>query len=151
MNAVLYWILQLTWGLPMNIIAVFVLGIVMIIFPDCKVHKNGYSIIIELGGNWGGLELGAIALCGGYTTRCPNQPWFEHTREHEFGHSIQNIIWGPLYIFVIWIPSAIRYWYQNITRKLGKKFTSTWYDSIWFEGQATRLGTKYRAKMGERF
>ena len=137
LQAILYWILQLTWGLLMTFIGAIVV-LFCIIFLKGKVHKNGYTIIVEVGNNWGGLELGAFALCGGYTTSCVDEYWFQHTRRHEFGHSIQNIIWGPLYPLVIGIPSAIRYWYRILTPN--KEHPD--YDAIWFEGQATRLGTK---------
>lgn len=136
-----YWILQLTWGILTTFIG-FLVTLFIILFMKKKAtfHKNGYSWIIEIGGNWGGLELGACALCGGYSKSNPY--WFDHTRKHEFGHSLQNIIFGPFYIFIVGIPSVIRYWYQVISKKKGKTFSSDWYDSAWFEGGATRWGTK---------
>ena len=161
-----------------------------------KTHINGCSLITEVGGNWGGVELGAVALCGNYSKT--SKDWFEHTRRHEFGHAIQHLYLGPLFIFVVAIPSATRYW---ITRFKGRKnknifgicicvallliaglssllgiFIDPWfymlpvfigayvviygswllnieipkyddrapeYDSIWFEGGATRTGTKF--------
>ena len=105
-----------------------------------KTHINGCSLITEVGGNWGGVELGAVALCGNYSKT--SKYWFEHTRRHEFGHAVQHLIFGPLFIFVVAIPSACRYWYQRIMQGKGKHFASDWYDSIWFEGGATRWGTK---------
>ncbi len=72
-----------------------------------KTHINGCSLITEVGGNWGGVELGAVALCGNYSET--NSYWFEHTRRHEFGHALQNLILGPLFIFVVALPSGLRY------------------------------------------
>jgi len=123
----------------MTILGLIITGF-CILFLKGKVHKNGYSYIVEIGGNWGGLDLGAVALCGGYTTTCKDENWFQHTRRHEFGHSLQNLIWGPLFPFVIAIPSAIRYNYQNWRSKKGLENKD--YDAIWFEGQATKWGTK---------
>lgn len=136
-----YWIGQLTWGFLMTISGLLT-ALFILIFMRKKAffHRNGYSFIIEIGGNWGGLELGAVALCGNYSIT--NTYWFNHTRKHEFGHSLQNLIFGPFQLFVVGIPSAIRYWYQRIMQKKGKYFPSTWYDSVWFEGTATRWGTK---------
>ena len=67
---------------------------------------------------------------------------------HEYGHGIQNLWWGPLFLFVIAIPSAIRYWWRIFYRKFiypknRKKLPA--YDDIWFEGQATKLGKKAEA------
>ena len=100
--------------------------------------RSGFSYIVEVGGNWGGLELGAVALCGNYYPSA----WYEEVRLHEAGHGIQNLWWGPLMLFVICIPSAIRYWYQTIAMKKGKVFPSDWYERAWFESQADRLGAK---------
>lgn len=64
---------------------------------------------------------------------------------HEYGHSIQVMIWGPLWLFVVAIPSVIRFWYREWYYK-HKYFTTRKslppYDSIWFEGQATRWGNR---------
>lgn len=139
MKKVLYWIGQLTWGIVMSLIGL-ITALICILFLKGKVHKNGYTIIIEVGGNWGGVNLGCISLCGGYTTVCPDENWFQHTRRHEFGHSLQNLIFGPLFPFIVAIPSAIRYHYQNYRSKKG--LPNKEYDAIWFEGQATRWGTK---------
>lgn len=133
---ILYWIISLTWGgllsIPGLLITLFV-----IIFLKGKPHRNGCSYIVEVGGNWGGLELGCVALCGNYSSS--NTRWFEHTRRHEFGHSIQQLIFGPLQMFIVGIPSATRYWYQRIRSNKGLKNKP--YDSIWFENTATRWGT----------
>ena len=37
-----------------------------------KTHINGCTLITEVSGNWGGLELGAVALCGNYSEISPD-------------------------------------------------------------------------------
>jgi hypothetical protein len=71
----------------------------------------------------------------------------EHTMAHECGHGLQNCIWGPLFPFVIAIPSAVRYWYREFLHKHNKaKYVLLPdYDAIWFEGQATKWGKTYVA------
>lgn len=136
---IIYWLLSFTWGLLMSFIGLIVTCVV--ILKGGKIHKNGCFIIIEIGNNWGGLSLGCFAFCANYSKT--NSYWFEHTRKHEFGHSLQNIILGPLFIFIVAIPSVIRYHYKNYCVKYNKKqFDVNWYDSIWFEGTATKYGTK---------
>ena len=44
--------------------------------------------------------------------------------------------------FIVCIPSAIRYWYIGIRDLIGKPYTKS-YDSIWFEGRATKTGGKF--------
>ena len=146
---IMFWVVSLTWGIIMTSIGLIATGslnlvklIAKLFKKDLKIktHINGCSLITEVGGNWGGVELGAVALCGNYSKL--SKYWFEHTRRHEFGHAVQHLIFGPLFIFVVAIPSASRYWYQRIMQGKGKHFASDWYDSIWFEGGATRWGTK---------
>lgn len=134
---ILWWIWQLTWGALTTIPGLIITGF-CILFLKGKPHKNGFSYIVEIGGNWGGLELGAVSLCGNYY----GISYFEEVRRHEFGHAMQQLIFGPLQLFVVGIPSACRYWYQRIGMSKGKKFEDTWYDSVWFEGSATSWGTK---------
>lgn len=136
---ILYWIGQLTWGIIMSLIGL-ITALICIIFLKGKVHRNGFTFIVEVGGNWGGINLGCVSLCGGYTTVCPDENWFQHTRRHEFGHSLQNLIFGPLFPFIVAIPSAIRYHYQNYRSKKG--LPNKEYDAIWFEGMATKWGSK---------
>ena len=138
-----YWILQLTWGIIMNIIGVFA-TLFSLIFLKGKIHKNGYGFITEVGGNWGGVSLGAFALCGSYNQvegPCYDFEWYEHTRKHEFGHSLQNCILGPFFPFVVAIPSAIRYWLDYYGKLKSE------YESVWFEHTATVWGTKWVDKI----
>ena len=148
--SIMFWVVSLTWGCIMTSVGLIITLALNIVKLICKIfrvnlpiktHLNGCSFITEVGGNWGGLELGAFALCGNYSKTSPN--WFKHTRYHEFGHAIQHLFLGPLFIFVVAIPSASRYWYQRIMSKKGKKFPVGWYDSIWFERTANIWGTKW--------
>ena len=132
-----YWFISLTWGLLLTLVGLIV-TLFAIIFLNGKVHRNGFSYIVEIGGNWGGLNLGAVALCGGYTTKCPDEEWFEHTRRHEFGHSLQNLIFGPFMVFVVTLPSAIRYHYQNYRSRKG--LPNKPYDQAIYEYTASKWG-----------
>lgn len=105
-----------------------------------KPHKNGCTLIVEIGGNWGGVNLGFISLCGNYSETSPK--YYDETRCHEFGHSIQNIILGPLFPFLVAIPSAIRYWYHRLNRNK-KQFPKDWYYKVWFEKYASLWGAYY--------
>lgn len=136
---IVYWICQCTWGILMTLIGFFAtLG--SLIFAKGKIHKNGYGFITEVGGNWGGVCLGPFALCGSYNCpdgKCYDPEWYEHTRRHEFGHSIQNMFLGIFFPFVVAIPSAVRYWLERFD-KLKED-----YEAVWFEHTATSWGTKW--------
>jgi hypothetical protein len=134
-----FWLISLTWGGIMTWIGAIVALVLLI--TGHKPHRCGPNIYFVVGRSWGGVELGAFFLV------CENSS--KHTALHECGHGIQNCIWGPLMPFVVCIPSATRYWYREyLTRVKGvKPWMLPEYDSIWFEGQATRWGEKVYDKV----
>lgn len=125
----LFYLIQFTWGLLMNVIGGLVfLGLIIYGKKPKRFYNNFYIVI---GKNWGGLELGIFFLIDEHES--------ERTKYHEAGHGLQNLIFGIFTPFLVSIPSAIRYWYRNLTPN--KKHPP--YDSIWFENQATKWGYKY--------
>lgn len=115
----LYWILQFTWGGILNIVGALVflaingwLRIVGIFQGKRLVKTRMYNgaILTKFGKRWGGASLGAfIFSCAGMDLNAD----YAETIEHEFGHAIQNAILGPFMIFMVSIPSSIRYWMFN--------------------------------------
>ena len=183
-----FWLLQCTWGFIMTFIGAIV-SLVLIIAGHKPKHI-GPNVYFEIGENWGGFEMGPFFLC--------DKGSGDYTKFHECGHGIQNIILGPLFPFLVTIPSATRYWLRTMPTHIKKvifaicyliatvalttllawimTFTGIkalviiaevlrlyfllvviWmelieipryerneyvpYDSIWFEGQATKWGT----------
>ncbi len=120
----------------MSFIGLITAGIALLM--KGKPHKNGCSTIITINKYWGGISLGCISLCN----ETDNDSLYQSIRRHEFGHSIQNIILGPFFIFIVAIPSVIRYWYYTLKSNKGYKFPSDWYYKIWFENTASKIGNK---------
>ena len=108
-------------------------ALVMIITGH-KPFKNGGAICFRVDDNstWAGVSLGLVTI----VTKSATQ----HTLNHEFGHTFQNCWWGPLFPFVVAIPSGIR---CALWSRIKTKRPDARYDDIWFEGQATELGNKY--------
>ena len=127
----LYYLLQFTWGLPMNFIGALVA--LVLVCHRKKAYKYGWNYCFELPVNFG-LELGIffIAPIDGS----------KHTKDHEHGHAIQNIYFGPFCIGMVSIPSATRFWIREIQYMI-KKPPKTKYDDAWFEGQATKSGARF--------
>lgn len=134
-----FYTLNLTWGIFLNIIG-FITALVLLC-TGAKPNKHGGGIHFKVGKNWGGVNLGLVFL----TDDSPS----EHTKNHEFGHAIQNAKYGLLMPFIVSIPSAIRYWYREFKYYRKGKEPPTDYDSIWFEGEATKLGNEYIKKWEE--
>lgn len=131
-NKALFYILSFTWGIIMTVI-----GLISAVVLICAGHtpkRWGGCLYFNIGENWGGLSLGLVII----TDKRDN----ESTKNHEFGHAIQNCRYGLLMPFIVCIPSAIRYHYRNWRTGHGKKNKTGYYD-IWFEGEATKLGNKY--------
>jgi len=131
-NKFLFYFLSFTWGLPLNIGGLLV-ALVMILTGH-KVKRWGPCFYFTVGKNWGGAEWGIFFL----TDRQDSI----HIRNHEMGHGFQNCYLGPLMPFVVSLPSTVRYWSRRIGELTGHP-PKTNYDAIWFEGSATRLGTRY--------
>lgn len=130
----LYYLMACTWGIIMTILGLIItliLGIVKIFIPKKVIFKRYYWIYsITVGPEWwGGCEMGLMFL------RDHNSS-VNYINPHEFGHTFQNCLLGPLFPFIVAIPSAIRYWLREI---FPKKIWAP-YDSAWFEDVATQCG-----------
>lgn len=130
MKKCLYYILNLTWGLPLTAVgALAAFGCLLI---GRRPKRHGGCWYFNIGSDWGGLNLGLFFFTDQWDSRT--------VKNHEYGHSLQNALWGPLMIFVIAIPSVIRYWIHRIRTHYHKPNPP--YDAIWFEGQATHWGNQ---------
>lgn len=134
-KGILFWVLSLTWGLPMTLIGV--ICALALLVTGHKPYRFHYLIYFEVGEGWGGFELGAFFVV--------NKGAGLPIKQHESGHGLQNIMLGIFMPFLVSIPSCMRYWYREILVRSGKKRYHELpdYDSIWFEGWATRLGNKH--------
>lgn len=128
----LYYILNTLWGFPMTLIGL----LAYTVLTCCGYKAKDWATCkwFTVGKNWGGVSLGFVII----TDDNPSVK----TLDHEFGHSLQNAVFGILFPFIVAIPSATRYWKREFDAKKGKELPP--YDSIWFEGQATKIGTLYR-------
>lgn len=130
----IYYLLQWTWGLPMNLVGGSVF-LFLKLFKHKTFKHSGPALYTTVGKtNWGGVSLGMFILVS-------PRP-YTSTILHESGHTLQNILWGFLFPFVIGLPSFIRFHYRNWRLNRGHTLKTT-YDSIWFEHQASVWGEKY--------
>jgi hypothetical protein len=126
-----YWLLSLTWGALMSAVSlvVFLGAWVMGMKPEryyCGIHFRPKT-------NWG-VSFGWCQLS------CDSS-----IDAHEFGHSLQNCLYGPFWIFLVGLPSCIRYQIWDWQIAHGKRPASDWstkYGNAWFEHQASEWGEK---------
>lgn len=134
-NKFLFYFLSFTWGLPMTLFGC--LGAITFLILGHRPYRYGYCCCFEVGNGWGGLNLGPIIIVSKNSS--------DHTKMHESGHSIQNCWLGPLMLFIVGLPSVVRYWYREWLVRSGRKksYELPEYDAVWYEGQASALGYKF--------
>jgi len=134
----LFYFVQWAWGLPVNLI-----GAILFLFCT-KIKKRrwqhfGYAYIVYLPWKSGGLSLGLFIFM---RDNHPNKTWTYNTRIHEYGHTWQCLLLGPLYYPVVALPSAI---WCNFFEGYRKKHNVSYY-WLYCEAWANHNGQKY-AKM----
>ena len=128
----LFYLVQFTWGLPVNLFG----GLGYLILRKKFRHerfKNAFVTYIP--GNWGGVSLGLFI----FIAEGRPEGWERNTRIHEYGHTIQCLLLGPLYWFVIGIPSAV--WCNFFEGYRKKKGVS--YYHLYCESWANKWGSKW--------
>lgn len=115
---ILLWI----WQAPQN-----VLGLVFrLIFGWAAVPFRGVDVVVS-NRFPGGISLGRTIVV--------KRPYLNNqdTWNHEYGHTRQSLYLGPLYLFVVGIPSLLWAWYW-------KSSSGVSYYSFYTEKWADRLG-----------
>ena len=134
----LYYLLACTWGFIATFLGVLltgILGIAKIFNKNIVFRKYHWIYSISLGPDyWGGFEMGLMFV--------RDQKSWEALEWHEFGHTFQNCLFGPFMLFLVSIPSAIRWWYQWFRTRKGKENKA--YDAMWFEDSASCCGKYVR-------
>ncbi len=149
----LFWIVQWTWGLPQN-----VAGLVWLLVNHGRPHRWFHGALVTSTSGWeGGVSLGMFVfiydnmLAPGWidSTDTPEERArrphaFKRTDtlvRHEFGHCIQSLILGPLYLLTVGISSFIwarAPYFQKRRRRAGID-----YYSLWCERWANNLGDRF--------
>lgn len=115
------------WQLPQNL-----LGLLLLLFwkPEKKLEYKGVKIFINSKFP-SGVSLGQYVILGKYPYNTPT--W--NSVKHEYGHHLQSLRYGWLYLIVTGLPSLLGNVYGRIFRK-----GSAWYYSQPWEKGADKLG-----------
>jgi hypothetical protein len=109
------------WQAMQNIVGLCYLPIAKASFKE----KVGDVYVFETDSKNGSVSLGNLVFI---TQRTRN---YEHTLQHEIGHTIQSKYLGPLYLFVIGIPSILWVGARMLSRTLRKKDYYWFYTEAW--------------------
>lgn len=127
----LFYLIQFTWGLPVNLVGLLVFLCCRTRCPS-KRFLNG--IVTCLPGNRGGLSLGVFIFL---SVPCASED--SALCVHEYGHTVQCLFLGPLYWLVVAIPSVI--WCLLFDGYRKKRHIP--YDFLYCEHWATAWGRKW--------
>ncbi|MBQ3848218.1 MAG: hypothetical protein II748_05135 [Clostridia bacterium] len=124
---IIYWILQWTWGIIQNVIGLLVW---LILGREGKESFCGASVR-----KWnirGSMTLGMFIMM--------DRKHGHDVLVHEYGHTIQSIILGPLYLLVIGLPSLLWAGLKSSERYRQKKHRSYYW--LYCERWANHLGER---------
>lgn len=125
MKRALFWLWQWTWGFPQSF-----LGLIIYLLNLDKKHEIYRGCIVTHWDKGGSLGVGMFLFLGS------KEP---QVRVHEFGHSVQSLFLGPLFLPVMGIPSFL---WCNIPyfRRMRKEKGVSYY-RFYPEATANRLGS----------
>lgn len=127
MKKFLFYLVQWTWGIVQNVLGLFLF--LCLCYRKKRIFHGAVVTTWKLGSS---LSLGMFI----FTAR----PYDLKLVQHEYGHTVQSLILGPLWLFVIGLPSLI--WcgcFESYRKKKGVDYYS-FYTEVW----ANRLGEKYK-------
>ena len=120
---------QSTYGLIQTLIG----AMVMLWYYDCP-HFRYRNCLMTVWRRSDGISLGLFA----FVPERGNEILNDHLKRHEYGHCLQSMMLGPLYLPLIGLPSMC--W--NITPALQRyrRRNAVAYESFYTESWANRLG-----------
>ena len=119
--------LLFVWQLPQALIG---LSIYLVTRIEPIEYTNDHTGMTAL---WIPIDWGACWSLGPFVFAYPEAT--DDTLKHETGHSVQSLILGPLYLFVVAIPSVFLFWWRR-----GFKKSEEWYYDHYPENWANKLG-----------
>ncbi len=139
----LYSLLQCTWGLPQTFVGI----IYFLANGGCKHYRFHGSVVTEWGSK-SSLSLGMFVFVSDdpfyyyqeYTQQYSEQEFSRMLLVHEYGHTIQSLIFGPAYLFLVGIPSIAWSFLPAFVKKRKREHIS--YFSAYPERWANQLGEK---------
>ena len=118
----LFTIFQWTWGGIQTLLG----GIGWLITRPFQTKTSKYrgAVVTIVGENWGGISFGKFIFLSSYLDS-------EYYIKHEYGHCIQSLVLGPLFLIVIGIPSICWAMFgEKYRQRTGKSYYS-FYTEAW--------------------
>jgi len=135
----LYRLVQLTWGLPQTLVGAFVF-----LWKFRYPHYTFHGAIVTRWNRGDSVSLGMFLFVAADPPRDPEhpkRPTWRRTLVHEYGHSVQSLVLGPLYLFVIGLPSFLWAGLPYFSRRRRRKSISyfDFYPERWANAWGERV------------
>ncbi|MCA9596282.1 MAG: hypothetical protein KC776_23365 [Myxococcales bacterium] len=132
------------WELPQNVLGLSLLGLERTLGTAVGTDSQGGRLMIES-------KLAAVSL-GHFVFWCRAREsrYFvldDQTRAHEYGHTFQSRLLGPLYLPLVGVPSVMRVLYAIAHREVTGRRWTRYFDG-YPENWADRLGGVTRGRPG---
>lgn len=103
MIRILYWLLQWTWGLVQNLVG---LAVFLVNIKGRHYFYHG-AVVTVWNNSKANVSLGMFIFVNEPLNETSRLAKYESTRIHEYGHTVQSVILGPLYLLVVGLPSML--------------------------------------------
>lgn len=138
---IVYLLIQWTWGLPQNLLAAI---LYVVLYHRCQ-HSKFRQACVTLWRHTYSMGCGMFIFQGdhgyGHLPKERNEAINHKVLVHEYGHTVQSLILGPLFLPVIALPSLLWAGLPSAQRWRRKhKFS---YYQFYTENWANRLGDRY--------
>lgn len=135
MKKFLFYLIQFTWALPQNLVGCIAYLILSRKYKHERFHNAFITYISKK--NFGGVSIGIFI----FINPDKKEAWLHDTRIHEYGHTIQSLVLGPLFPFVIALPSVI--WCGSARLNKYRKDNDVSYYWLYCEGWANLWGARF--------
>jgi len=129
-------VLQWSWGIVQNLV-----GLIIFLMNIRQRHSYYKGTIVT---TWNNEEycmgMGMFIFMSRQCADGPGKESFERLKIHEYGHTVQSVLLGPLYLIVIGIPSCL--WARLPVFKQYRKNHNISYYSFYPEKWANYLGER---------
>ena len=111
------------WQLPQNLLGLL---LVVILRPEIGYDFDGARLYYATRMR-GGISLGRYII-----VRYELKDYTGNTERHEYGHHLQSVYLGPLYLIVIGLPSLLwaAWWDEGRARSYYSFYTESWADIL---------------------
>ena len=136
-----YVLFQCTWGFPQTLV-----GLIVFLANIRRKHFFYHGSVVTVWDSGSSVSLGLFLFVTrnafGIVSRRGAARRVDLSREllvHEYGHTIQSLVLGPLYLPVIGLPSVL---WATRPKNIALRRAGMPYSAYWTENSANRLGER---------